>query len=168
MTIIVARLFVKHGGSFSRKRGAIGAACGLIPLRSTPTAGVNSRQDSTPATCLMERYKKLPLQSDTVRQAHPRHGGVAGFARRNHAFGEARFHRDASYPVPLRSICGVVPNGRPEGAQRLLTKSAAPKITGRSRLCRAVTRTIFVPFRQAALRPGRRKCREARVCHLSD
>ena len=43
----------------------------------------------------------------------------------------------------------------------LLTLSAAPKIAGRSRLGRAVKRAIFVRFRQAALRPGRRKRREA-------
>ena len=44
---------------------------------------------------------------------------------------------------------------------RLLTLSAASNIASRSRLCRAVKRVIFVPFRQAALRLGRRKRREA-------
>ena len=43
----------------------------------------------------------------------------------------------------------------------LLTLSAAPKIAGRSRLGRAVKRAIFVRFRQAALRLGRRKRRQA-------
>ena len=44
---------------------------------------------------------------------------------------------------------------------RRLTTSAAPKIASRSRIGRAVKRAIFVPFHQAALRPGRRKRREA-------
>ncbi len=40
-------------------------------------------------------------------------------------------------------------------------KVSSPKIASRSRLCRAVKRAIFVPFRQAAWRLGRRKLRKA-------
>ena len=47
------------------------------------------------------------------------------------------------------------------GLPGLLSRSAAPKIASGPRLGRAVKRAIFVPFRQAALRPGRRKLREA-------
>ena len=45
----------------------------------------------------------------------------------------------------------------PEAADKV----SSPKIASGSRLCRAVKRAIFVPFRQAALRLRRRKLREA-------
>ena len=54
---------------------------------------------------------------------------------------------------------------RGQGRLRLPCQAAdkvgSPKIASRSRLCRAVKRAIFVPFRQAAWRLGRRKLRRA-------